>query len=90
MTVSKTVRRGSNPLDSEFIRTMKLINILNIVPNFLSNVVAELKKVTWLPRNNLVKFSIFVILVLVIGTLVILGFDKIFTEIRGVLILQNI
>lgn len=69
---------------------MKLINILNIVPNFLSQTLTELKKVNWLDRNDLVRYSLFVIVVLVIGTLLVLGFDKIFTEIRGLLILQNI
>lgn len=69
---------------------MKLINILNIIPNFLSQTFFELKKVSWLTRHNLVRYSLFVIIVLIAGTLLVLGFDKIFTEIRGLLILQNI
>lgn len=67
---------------------MKIPVVSNIF-TFLGKVGTELRKVTWLSRKDTVSYTITVIFFLILGTLFIIGVDRVFTEIRSEILLQD-
>lgn len=60
--------------------------ILNLPKNaiaYVKSTFAELRKVEWLKFNKVIRYTLLVIFVTVIVTLLIVGLDAIFTAIRN-------
>lgn len=54
--------------------------------NFLKGVVTELKQVEFLNRRTTLKYSLFIIISLILGIILLFIFDKIFFQIRNSLL----
>lgn len=65
------------------------IPVVSSVLKFLIKVRKELEKVEWITRAKTVSYTVTVIFFLVLGTLFVLGVDKVFTTLRSELLLQN-
>jgi|GEM_PF-5634951 len=60
--------------------------ILNLPKNaidYVKSTFAELRKIEWLKFNKVVRYTILVISVTIIVTLIIVGLDALFTTIRN-------
>lgn len=65
------------------------IPVISSILKFISKVFSELKKVDWITREQTVSYTITVVFFLIIGTLFILGIDKVFSIARSEILLQN-
>ena len=65
------------------------IPILSNVYTFLRKTVQELKKVSWISRQETVSYTVTVIFFLILGVIFIMGADTVFTEVRSEILLQN-
>jgi len=61
------------------LKTMQISNIPNKIKSFLKEVYIELKKVNWLSRRDLLKYTFIVILVTLAVSFFLGGLDYIFT-----------
>ena len=93
MRISKILRLGSNPsgpaskINNLNIMLKKIKNPITIFIDFFREVFAELKKVEYLSRSKTIRYSIFIIIALIISTIFLIAADKVLFAIRN-LILQ--
>jgi preprotein translocase SecE subunit len=68
------------------LKKIKLPKLNLGVFKFFSQVALELKRVEWLKRDKTFKYSLLVIVAIIMGLVFLLGVDRIFLEIRKVLL----
>lgn len=74
------------------ILILAIFTVLTAIKNrknireFLRNTLEELKKVEWLDSKTLREYSTITVVLITLMSLVILGFDTIFTSIRDIII----
>lgn len=84
MRISKILRLGSNPSGPAKITIM--FKILRNLKNFVSGIFTELKNVSWIKPGLVIKYTLSVVLFLIIATLLIVLVDKGFLLIRNLII----
>lgn len=57
------------------------MNIQEKVKSFLKEVYVELKRVSWLSKNDIIKYTLIVLVVTIVVSFFLGGLDYIFTEI---------
>ncbi len=64
----------------------KILFIPKLIIEFVSKTFAELRQVEWLSRSMTLKYSLYVVIFLVIGTVLIVLIDALFLSIRSIVI----
>ena len=65
----------------------KFFNFLNRIPNFLKEVFLELKKVNWLSRREVLRYTLIVVGVSLAVAIFLGGFDFLFTTLLSKFVL---
>jgi len=65
----------------------KFLNFLNRIPNFLKEVFLELKKVNWLSRREILRYTLIVIGVSLAVAIFLGGLDLLFTTLLSKFVL---
>ncbi len=64
----------------------KILSIPDQIVNFIKLTFEELKNVVWLSRKQTIKYTVIILVVLIVSALIILALDKGFLLIRNLII----